>query len=70
MVARSFAYHTRGTAASDKSQGFVCHQKNLNQQWMLIQAQPPMINHFFTSYYMSMVQWVIMHGAWYSSPWS
>ena len=52
MAARSFSYHVQGTADSDKSccyPWFVCHDKTLNQQCMLAQARPSMINHL-TSY--------------------
>ena len=48
MAAQSFAYHVHGTADSDKSccyPWFVGHDKTLNQQCMLTQACPPMINH-------------------------
>ena len=47
MAAQSFAYHAHGTADSDKSCSnpwFVCHEKTLNQQCMLVQARLPMIN--------------------------
>ena len=48
MAARSFAYHAHGTADSDKSccyPWFVCHDKTLDQQCMLVQARAPMRNH-------------------------
>jgi len=49
MAARSFAYHVHGTADSDKSCCYpwfvLCHDQTLNQQCMLAQARPPMINH-------------------------
>ena len=52
MAAQSSAYHAHETADSDKSYcypWFVCHDKILNQQCMLAQARPPMIDHL-TSY--------------------
>ena len=50
MAARSSAYHAHGTADSDKSccyPWFVYHEfdRTLDQQCMLTQARPPMINH-------------------------
>ena len=48
MATQSFAYHAHGTADSDKFccyLWFVCHDKTLDQQCMLGQASPLMINH-------------------------
>ena len=51
MAARSFAYHAYGTADSDKSScypWFVSRDKTVNQQCILTQARPPMINRIVT----------------------
>ena len=45
LAAQSFAYHAHGTAVTNPAVIVVCHDKTLNQQCMLSQAHPPMINH-------------------------
>ena len=56
MAAQSFAYHAHRTADSDKSccyPWFVCLDKTLDQQCILGQARPSIINHLISYHFVT-----------------